>query len=135
VTARRIDQGMAAAAAGILPDTVDDRLRTRYRQLPAMVRTAGLAATYAYLLSKQGDKTLGPAYRSVTTGIREHLSRPGGVLTGVTADLDVVGALARLPASSYARASVEAEMLAGWLSRLAEAKFQAVQPSTPDGSP
>jgi CRISPR type III-B/RAMP module-associated protein Cmr5 len=134
VTARRIDQGMAAAAASILPPTVTRELRTRYRQLPTMVRTAGLAATYAFLLSKHDDTTLGQAYRAVTKGIREHLSRPGSVLPGVTTDQDVIGALAGLPASSYARASVEAEMLAGWLSRLAEAVFQSGgQLSVPGG--
>jgi CRISPR-associated protein Cmr5 len=49
---RRVDQGMAAAAAQALPEEVDRELRTRYRQLRVMLHAAGLAATYAFIASK-----------------------------------------------------------------------------------
>ena len=120
MSARRVDQGMAAAAVGILPAEVTKEVRTRYRQLPVMVRAAGLAATYAFLVAKSDDKELGRAYRSVADGIRAHLDRRS-LLTGVSDNLKVVGALATLDAADYARASREIEALAGWLSRLADA--------------
>jgi len=136
---RRVDQGMAYAASSMLPDTIDKDLRTRYRQLPIMVRTAGLAATMAFLVAKSDEKTdLGRAYQRVATGIRKHLSAgPRTAVSGLSAAGDTVGAakanesllaaLAAMRPGEYARAAAEAEMLACWLSRLADARWQADQ--------
>ena len=124
---RRVDQRMAAAAAKMLPDEVKDALRTRYRQLPVQVRTSGLAATYAYLLGKSTEKNeLGRAYRRVADGIRIHLTTHSR-LVDAAADTNekLLRALADLDTSAYARASAEVQALAGWVSRLAEARFAA----------
>src|ERR1035441_1031032 len=46
---------MATAAAEALPPEVGSELRTRYRQLRVMLHAAGLAATYAFIVSKAKD--------------------------------------------------------------------------------
>jgi CRISPR/Cas system CMR-associated protein Cmr5 small subunit len=123
----RVDQHMARAAAAMLPDTIEKELRTRYRQLPVMVRTAGLAATYAYLVGKSDPSTsLGRAYRDLATGIRLYLTRPG---TGgqATTNPQMLAALGQMAAADYARAGREVELLAVWCARLADAAWQAAQ--------
>jgi CRISPR type III-B/RAMP module-associated protein Cmr5 len=135
---RRVDQGMAAAAAAILGDEPIDRtLRTRYRQLPVMLHTAGLAATYAFVLSKSGgDGKLSTAYEKVAKGIRMHLVT-NGLLPGCTTEgplHGVLNAMANCDSSTYARAAAEITALAGWLSRLAEARYQS-EPSTEPARP
>jgi CRISPR type III-B/RAMP module-associated protein Cmr5 len=118
---------MAAAAAGMLPQTISDQLRTRYRQLPVMLRTAGLAATYAFLVAKADASELGRAYGKVADGIRQHLASRQ-LLPGDTTGLrnqDVVARLADAPLRDYTRAAAEVEALAGWLSRLAEAAHRS----------
>ncbi|GAA0405418.1 hypothetical protein GCM10009541_55830 [Micromonospora gifhornensis] len=129
---------MAAAAAAMLADTIDRPLRTRYRQLPVQLRMSGLAATYAYLLGKSNATELGQAYHQVADGIRIHLTTGSGLVDAAEADTNekLLHALATLDASAYARASAEVQALAGWLSRLAEARFIAAASAnedTPDG--
>jgi CRISPR-associated protein Cmr5 len=127
MTARRIDQHMAQAAATMLPDTIDQELRTRYRQLPMMVRTAGLAATYAYLVGKSDTSTsLGRAYLDLATGIRAYLTRPG-TAGQASSNADMLRSLGDMRPADYARAAIEVELLAVWLSRLADARWQATQ--------
>lgn len=130
MSARRVDQAMAGAAARMLPPTINDQLRTRYRQLPVMLRTAGLAATYAFLVARtDAASELGRAYGRVAEGIREHLTSRH-LLPGDTTALrnqDVVARLALVPLRDYARAAAEVEALAGWLSRLAEAAYRSAK--------
>lgn len=122
---RRVDQGMAAAAADILGDgTISDEIRTRYRQLPIMLHVAGLPATCAYVVAKRGDKEgIGQAYRSVAQGICTHLKNMG-LLSDADPSL-LVGRLSKMSPDQYARASMEVSLLAGWLSRLADAAHKA----------
>jgi CRISPR/Cas system CMR-associated protein Cmr5 small subunit len=135
VTARRIDQGMAAAAAEALPPEVGSELRTRYRQLRVMLHAAGLAATYAFIVSKakdtdplagpgQQDK-LAAAYQTAGEAIRKRLLTrkmfPGGAEPANVRE--VLMALGRMNQVEYARASAEAAALVGWLSRLADAVY------------
>ncbi len=135
MTVQRIDQGMAVAAARVLPDKVDKELRTRYRQLRAMLHRAGLAATYAFIASKAGggddggpgetDKLSG-AYRNAALAIRQQLS-DRGLLAGDARNMsvqDVLKELGEMDPVRYARASAEASAFVGWLSRLADAAFQ-----------
>jgi CRISPR/Cas system CMR-associated protein Cmr5 small subunit len=126
VSVRRVDQAMAATAAELLPKTVDKELRTRYRQLRAMLHQAGLAATYAFVASKAtGQGKLPDAYRLVAQGIQKRLAALG-VLTQDPASAthrDVFEALGKAEAPDYARASAEVAALAGWLSRLADALY------------
>jgi CRISPR type III-B/RAMP module-associated protein Cmr5 len=75
---RRLDQDLAKAAAEILQPRISADLRTRYRQLPMMLRMSGLAATIAYLVSKAGKpgaskNGLEEAYSAVVDGIRRRL--------------------------------------------------------------
>ncbi|WP_157977401.1 type III-B CRISPR module-associated protein Cmr5 [Streptomyces triticisoli] len=117
---------MALAAKDMLPEKIDKRLRTRYRQLPVMLHTAGLAATYAFVLSKRDDSALGTAYRKVADGIRKHIGDRAliGGKTHWRDDFELLEALGRADRPDYSRASAEISALAGWLSRLAEARFR-----------
>lgn len=126
MSVRRVDQEMAATAAGMLPDTVDKELRTRYRQLRAMLHQAGLAATYAFVASKAtGQGKLPDAYRNVAEGIRERLATLDVLAQdpATATHQDVFKALGTAGAPEYARASAEVAALAGWLSRLADAVY------------
>lgn len=130
MSARRIDQGMAAAAARHLPAQVSPELRTRYRQLRAMLHSAGLAATYAFVAAKTRSEggPLGRAYQQVALGMRErleHLGLLGGKAAKDVEHRQVLELLGGMPAPDYARASAEAAALATWLSRLADASYQA----------
>jgi CRISPR/Cas system CMR-associated protein Cmr5 small subunit len=124
MTVRRVDQGMAAAAAGLLPDKVSRELRTRYRQLRIMTHTAGLAATYAFIAAKAGERNdLAVAYRRAGAGIRARLADLGlleGDVRRMSAT-DVLRELGRMDAVQYARASAEVAAFTGWLARLADA--------------
>ncbi|GEM_PF-5406356 len=121
---RRIDQGMAAAAARVVPAEVKPELRTRYRQLRAMLHTAGLAATYAFIASKASqaeDDQLGQAYRDVAAAIRDRLAGQGFVSADTTGHRDVLAALGALGPADYTRASADVAAFVGWLSRLGDA--------------
>ncbi|GAA3820724.1 type III-B CRISPR module-associated protein Cmr5 [Streptomyces chiangmaiensis] len=125
----RLDQSMAHAASSMLPDAVPDRLRTRYRQLPVMLRISGLAATYAFILSSSRPdptKEVGFAYKLVADGIRTHISEHALLGQGKrwVSNRDLLEAFAEADRSVYARVSAEIEALAGWLSRLAEARYR-----------
>ena len=93
-----------------------------------MLRTAGLAATYAFIASKAADagaeRELARAYRKVAEALRERLSAQHlltvGEKAGVVAVLDALGTMDPV---TYARASAEAAAFAGWLSRLADAAW------------
>jgi CRISPR-associated protein Cmr5 len=128
MSVHRVDQGMAAAAAGLLPQAVTKELRTRYRQLRIMTHTAGLAATYAFIAAKAGERSdLADAYRRAGDGIIARLTGLGlleGEAGRITAR-DVLGQLGRMDAVQYARASAEATAFTGWLARLADATYQA----------
>lgn len=128
--ARRVDQGMAAAAAGLLEAEVSRELRTRYRQLRVMFHTAGLAATYAFIAAKAGEKDdLAKAYRRVGEGIGTLLADMN-LLPGSARQLDVRAVMTELGGMdpvTYARASAEATALVSWLSRLADALYKEPQ--------
>jgi CRISPR/Cas system CMR-associated protein Cmr5 small subunit len=128
----RLDQHMAATAAAMLPATINRDLRTRYRQLPVLLHTCGLIAAYAFLVSKAGgDDATATAYARVVEGVRAHLADRG--LAVAATPLDLLRVLSELPHDRYALAAADARALAGWLSRLAEATFQAQPKSTGEG--
>jgi CRISPR/Cas system CMR-associated protein Cmr5 small subunit len=138
MTARRVDQGMAEAAARLLPAKVNKELRTRYRQLRIMTHTAGLAATYAFIAAKAGEKNdLAAAYQRAGEGIRERLAGLG-LLPGDTRRMtaqDMLRELGRMDPVQYARASTEVSVFTGWLARLADAMYQAEKPPAGGGGP
>jgi CRISPR/Cas system CMR-associated protein Cmr5 small subunit len=131
---RRVDQGLAEAAARLLPrpgdreDRVERELRTRYRQLRIMLHGAGLAATYAFIMAKANAESgaLADAYGKAAAGIRGRLVELGLISAdpAMAGPRDVLAQLASLDAVGYARATAEAAALAGWLSRLADAIYQ-----------
>jgi CRISPR type III-B/RAMP module-associated protein Cmr5 len=139
MTPARIDQDMAVAAAAMLPATVTQELRTRYRQLRAMLHSAGLAATYAFVAARSNTRqadnqadnddaggALPEAYRRVADGIKARLGRLE-LLDADPAEVShrqVLQSLGEANAMEYARASAEITELAGWLSRLADALYQ-----------
>ncbi|MCD0448604.1 type III-B CRISPR module-associated protein Cmr5 [Actinocorallia sp. API 0066] len=134
MSVRRIDQTMAKAAAELLPDTVDGKLRTRYRTLSVMSRDAGLAATYAYVAAKgKGRGDLPDAYRKVATGIRDHLENRGLKPATVRSERDILRHLGEMDLHTYARASAEVAALLRWLSRLADAVHQTDDAAPPKG--
>jgi CRISPR-associated protein Cmr5 len=123
----RVDQAMAATAADILPSVVTRELRTRYRQLPVMLRTAGLAATYAFVASKSRDPgPLGQAYSRVAGGIVDHLADRQLVMAqpGSTDHRRALELMAGMDLATYAQASAEVAELAEWLARLADALYR-----------
>jgi CRISPR/Cas system CMR-associated protein Cmr5 small subunit len=129
MTARRVDQGMAVAAAEALPAKVDSELRTRYRHLRIMLHTAGLAATYAYIASKSrdadgGHDTLASAYQAARMGIVAQLKDKGLLDSDATDTRQVLARLGGMGPVEYARASAETAAFIGWLSRLADAEWQ-----------
>jgi CRISPR type III-B/RAMP module-associated protein Cmr5 len=130
MTARRVDQGKAVAASRHLPAKVNDELRTRYRQLRVMLHTAGLAATYAYIASKAketsgGQDELAKAYQQTRSGIQVCLKEAGLLEDDKATTRDVLARLGRMGTVEYARASVEVAAFMSWLSRLADAEWQA----------
>jgi CRISPR-associated protein Cmr5 len=131
MTVRRVDQGMAEAAARALPAAVGKELRTRYRQLRIMTHTAGLAATYAFIAAKAGEQNeLATAYQRAGEEIQKRLTGLGllpGDAPRMTAR-DVLRELGRMDPVQYARASTEAAAFTGWLARLADAMYQAEIP-------
>jgi CRISPR/Cas system CMR-associated protein Cmr5 small subunit len=131
MTAQRIDQNMAAAAAAALPsanglgDAEKKALRTTYRRLGAMLHNAGLAATYAFIAARSNAETgvLARAYQEAARGIRRRLSDVG-LLSGDLDPRQVLKMLGEMDPVQYARASAEAAALTRWLSRLADATYQ-----------
>lgn len=125
MSVQRVDQGLAVAAARALPEDlkVSKELRTRYRQLAAMLQNAGLAATYAFIASKAnpGADRLDAAYTAAERAIRERIFPVGSVPGNARA---TVGRLGEMDAVDYAVASAEAAAFIGWLRRLADAAWQ-----------
>lgn len=123
--ARRVDQASAVIALRVLGERVTSELRTRMRQLPMRLRGSGLAATYAFVLSKadpQGEQ-LARSYYRLAEQIASHVANQG-LLSGTGRQMDplrFLQALGEANVHDYARVSVEVEVLAVWLSRLAEA--------------
>lgn len=132
MSTRRIDQDMARAAAAALTPASElseqqrKTIRTRYRTLGAMLHSAGLAATYAYIAAKSAGADRDPlaeAYRKTALGIRERLDHVG-LLPAHLGPQELLAELGKMNAVDYARASAEAAALTRWLSRLADATYQ-----------
>lgn len=125
MSVQRTDQAMAAAAAEILGDHVNDELRARMRQLPSRLRGSGLAATYVFLMARsQTDDDLGRAYRHLTQQIADYTVEAKLLGEKTPSRLRPEEFLRHVSGASltnYARLSAEVDLLAGWLSRLADA--------------
>ncbi|MDA2805410.1 type III-B CRISPR module-associated protein Cmr5 [Nocardiopsis suaedae] len=140
--APRLDQAMAAQAARILPDTGTDveaakTLRTRMRQLPLRLRSTGFVAAFAFIHSKSGDTTaVARAYRDLRDLLIRRIAEEELLegLTPHTTPAEFLRALSEADATAYARITTEADMVAGWLSRIADARYQAARPANATGT-
>ncbi|GDY29087.1 type III-B CRISPR module-associated protein Cmr5 [Gandjariella thermophila] len=125
---RRLDLELAAKAADALPaDRIGKDLRTVLRSLPVMIRSHGLIASGAYLLSRaDGDE--GNRYRVAARAILADATASAGIRTRDGRG-DALALLDALTASGsdqrYRLAEARARQFAIWLARLAEARFQA----------
>lgn len=132
---RRIDQEMAATAAGLLPEATGDNakeLRSRFRHLPVQLHDSGLAATYAFIAARSNSASserLTQAYRDVARQIRTHLADKGLIPDGLVGAEEpgvhraMLSALGDMDWATYARAGREVAVLFSWLRRLADAVY------------
>lgn len=130
---RGVDQDWALAAARALPDPLTKEQRTRFRTLRTMLRTSGLATTYAFIAAKSDSHTpVGLAYDQTRALIEEHLADADlGLLRSDTRGArGILAQLGDLSPAAYLLATRTASGLLDWLARLAE----AVLPTTSDGS-
>lgn len=96
---------------------------TMARSLPAMLRANGLGSTLAFLSAKAEGKSpqdSPPArlYMQICEWIHKKVSWPGQPADAK----DLLASLVKQNSSVYRRAGAEAEQLAIWLRRFAEAK-------------
>lgn len=114
--ARRLDHQLAAIAASVVPDHLSADQRRRFRGLPAMIMSSGLAATGAFLLSKKEKP-----YRDAAKALLEDAAKHARI---VVAD-DPYGTLSNISKESghrYAIAEARARIFASWLARVASAR-------------
>lgn len=132
----RLDYGLAARASQIL----DDILRTsggqlapelvsRFKGLPAMIRTSGLPATLAFFYAKSaGEGALPEAYKTARVAlireIVEELKLDAPPQTA-PAFFVLLGDPAEVSPGDLARITARTEELAVWLRRLTEATEHA----------
>lgn len=129
--AERVDQQMAAQAEKVIGPLVTDpqlaqRIRTRMRQFPMQLRSSGLVAAFAFAESKSGSADpLEQAYSRLCKAIIEHAAKrkllPG--LTPQSTPREFLDVLTKADLPTHSRLSAEIDLLAGWLSRIAEARY------------
>lgn len=130
----RRDQTLASAAAAAIPEQVTKVIRTRFRALPLMFHSSGLAATIAYLSDKADTKNpIGLAYGRVLDKMIDRLAQQGFLTSPAATPTQVLTRLGSLPPPDYARASADLTEFAVWLKRLAEAKYSQNERDQPAG--
>jgi CRISPR/Cas system CMR-associated protein Cmr5 small subunit len=131
----RVDQHMAAAAEKMLGGRVTAEIRARCRQLPIILRTTGLAATYALLVGRTDDSEVGMAHARVAEGIRRYLVENSGLGRSARNNEEMLAEMAAMGAADYARATMQTEMLVSWLARLADTKHRLETARAADRDP
>ncbi|KUP98587.1 type III-B CRISPR module-associated protein Cmr5 [Thermobifida cellulosilytica] len=128
--AERVDQEMVRQAEKVIGPVVPDpqlakRLHTRMRQFPMRLRSSGLAAAFAFAESRSGDGDhLERAYKRLCEAIVQHVrSRHLLELGDRPTARDFLVALSEADLVTYSRVSAEVDLLAGWLSRIADARY------------
>ena len=126
---QRLDQELSGIALDVVGERVGRDLRTRMRQLPSRLRGGGLAATYAFVLSKADPnpaKELGSAYHRLAVKIAEHVCdrRLLGGNGTILPPARFLAALSEATPAQYARASAAGDACAITLSRLAHALYE-----------
>ncbi|WP_344984018.1 type III-B CRISPR module-associated protein Cmr5 [Thermobifida alba] len=126
-----MDQQMAAQAERVIGPVVTNpqlakRLRTRMRQFPMRLRSSGLVAAFAFAESRSGNgDPLEQAYTRLCEVIIQHVSQrdllPG--LTAQSTPREFLTMLTNAGLTTYSRVSAEIDLLAGWLSRIADAYY------------
>lgn len=115
--AERLDHQLAAAAATVIPDQLSAEQRRRFRSLPAMIMTSGLAATGAFLLSKKKEKPYLDAAEALLDDAAKHARIPMGDNPNTT-----LNNISKESRHRYAIAEARARMFAVWLARVASAR-------------
>ena len=127
---RQRDQELAGKAWKAVRDLAGEPLReefrTRVMALPAMLQSAGLIATLAFLAAKRNsaDGELAGAYRKLFGILTEHIT--GNTIQAGQAGArpsEVLAWLSRCSPLEYRRAAAQARDLAVWLRRAAEAEL------------
>ncbi|GAA3732343.1 hypothetical protein GCM10022402_11170 [Salinactinospora qingdaonensis] len=132
---------MAARAAEVLNLQVDapnlsKRLRTRMRQLPMRLRSSGLAATFAFIDARcGGGDTIAQAYTQLRGAIISHIGERAllGELAPDATPEEFLRELAMADTAAHSRITAEIDLLARWLSRIADARFGALARSSQNG--
>jgi CRISPR-associated protein Cmr5 len=131
--AKRLDHQLAATAATVVPKRLSAEQRRRFRSLPAMIMTSGLAATGAFLLSKQ-EKPYQDAAWALLKDAAEYAKIAPGDNPNTTLDN-----ISRESGHRYAIAEARARMFATWLARVASARPGKAtpkdQPDSDDADP
>lgn len=127
---RSLDQRRAAAAYREIGDAHPDVVSLA-RSLPDMLRTNGLLATWAFLLTKEKKKDRQP---TPLRAVLEHLRSLPGLDVPAQGDLEAVflhwvggatGAGGSVDGPALRALTAEALAFAGWLKRAAEARGDA----------
>ena len=117
--AERLDHRLAHTAARALADVaMTDDLRSRLTGLPVLLRTSGIAATCAFLLSKADDA----AYKTTATILLTEAGDAAGVdIPRGASGPEQLRRLTEFTEQQYLLAETRALLLATWLSRFARA--------------
>jgi CRISPR/Cas system CMR-associated protein Cmr5 small subunit len=91
------------------------------RSLPVMIHTSGLAATAAFLLSRAKTETPNDPYWCTATLILDDAAAQAGIAHQPGMPKETLRAVAEAGDDRYLIAEARARLLAGWLSRLAQA--------------
>lgn len=122
-----LEQGRATFAYKCAKEGSKLQNRSEYRayvkKIPMLIKTNGLGATYAFIMSKSNDKEdkSGYAYRIIYNQTVEWLRKENkGLIDLRNEKVDLVEAIIALDSSSYRALTVEILALFGWLRRFAE---------------
>ncbi|MER7011666.1 type III-B CRISPR module-associated protein Cmr5 [Saccharopolyspora sp. NPDC000359] len=119
---QRLDQGLAVAAADVLPPQVDRELLTVLRSVPVLIHNNGLAMAATYLLSKAKQANADDRYWKVAHKLLEEAAAVIRLDLESGDPLRVLDALIKAPNENYVVAQRRAQELAVWMSRIGSAR-------------
>lgn len=120
-----IEQGRAAFAYQKVTDAVRDlkkdeqkkKYRAHVKDVPMMIKTNGLGATFAFILSKrEKEQAYEVIYEQTEHWLKDHQSH----LLNLSGNKDFVEEIVKLKSHQYRAVTVEVLALFVWLRRFAE---------------
>lgn len=103
-------------------DRYADEFRSRARELPTLLRTSGLVATLAYLSAKANEKNdVGKSYQLAYNAIIKQIYGSLGVCNSDDVFQHILKDSGKITTEQYMKATEEASIFAGWLSKAADA--------------